>query len=341
MRRTRAVLPLSVGLGLLTVVHGIPTGQNNKKALAAGGNTCADMQAKCSGYNNIMMFCCEQAEGRKENDSMCARFAKNSVICGGAEHMESTLQSCCAGEWADGASLQDIRVRKQRLGVHGVIGDDQEDAPIMVVGDDGELEVFDNEKEKKEEKKAERAAAPPKPVQAMEPMARKPGTCKAKSGHDWAEWCDKNCLSSKYGGLGDEACKKGDDTGAVGCMCQAKYGTPITVTEYDAKAEALKEKTAAKVEADRLKAEAKEAAAAAAAADAAVYHPKDADSCKSRVASTPDYWCADMCKGEGGCPKTSCACDGDDPNDPAPVVGSKLKAKAHKQGKPKAVRLVR
>jgi len=331
-------------LGLLSVVHGIPAGHHKKKAptLAAGAHTCADMQAKCSGYNNIMMFCCEQAEGRKDNDGMCARFAENSVICGGSEHMEATMQSCCASEWTNGATLQDIRVRKQRLGVHGVIGDDQEESPIMVVGDDGQLEEYDQKKEKAAEKKAERAAAPPKPVAALEPMARKPGTCKAKSGHDWAEWCDKNCLSAKYGGLGDEACKKGDDTGAVGCMCEAKYGKPITVVEYDAKAEADKEAEAAKVEKARLAKEEKEAAAAQAAADAAVYHPKDAESCKSRVASTPDYWCADMCKGEGGCPKSSCACDGDDPNEEFVLPSSKLKAKGHKgkgkhAGKPKAV----
>merc|ERR1712166_1586314 len=60
------------------------------------------------------------------------------------------------------------------------------------------------------------------------------------------------------------------------------------------------------------------------------YHPKDAESCKSRVASTPDYWCADMCKGEGGCPKSSCACDGDDPNEEFVLPSSKLKAKGHK-----------
>ena len=333
MRRTRAqnLLPLSVGLGLLAAVHGIPAGHHKKKALAAGGATCADMQAACSGYNNIMMFCCEQAEGRKDNDGMCTRFAENSVICGGAEHMESTMQSCCAGEWADGASLQDIRVRKQRLGVHGVIGDDEAEAPIMVVGEDGEMEVFDQKKEKHEEEKAARAAAPPKPVQALEPMARKPGTCKAKSGPDWAEWCDKNCLSAKYGGLGDSACQKGDDTGAVGCICETKYGSPITVVKYDEQAEKAKEEKAAKVEATRIKKEEKEAAAAQAALDAAVYHPADAESCKSRVASTPDFWCIDMCKGESGCPKASCACDGDDPNAEAP---SKLvKAKARKQGK--------
>jgi len=114
----------------------------------------------------------------------------------------------------------------------------------------------------------------------------------------------------------------------------------MTVVEYDANAEEEKEKLAAKVEATRVKKEAKEAAAAQAAADAAVYHPKDAESCKSRVASTPDYWCADMCKGEGGCPKSACACDGDDPNAEAPVPSSKLKAKGHKgknAGKPKAV----
>merc|ERR1719272_1828735 len=99
--------------------------------------------------------------------------------------------------------------------------------------------------EKAAEKKAERAAAPPKPVAALEPMARKPGTC------------------------------------------EAKYGKPITVVEYDAKAEADKEAEAAKVEKARLAKEEKEAAAAQAAADAAVYHPKDAESCKSRVASTP------------------------------------------------------
>ena len=86
----------------------------------------------------------------------------------------------------------------------------------------------------------------------------------------------------------------------------------------------------------------KEAAAAQAIADAAVYHPKDAESCKSRVASTPDYWCADMCKGEGGCPKASCACDGDDPTAEVPVPASKLKAKGHKSkgkhaDKPKVV----
>jgi hypothetical protein len=339
----RRALSVSVGLGLLTVVHSIPAGQHKKKALAAGGATCAELQGKCSGYNNIMMFCCEQAEGRKENDAMCTRFAENAVICGGAEHMESTMQSCCASEWAGGASLQDIRVRKQKLGVHGVIGDEQEDAPIMVVGDDGQMEEYDNEKEKHEEAKAAKAAAPPKAVKAAEPMARKAGTCKAKSGHDWAEWCDKNCLSAKYGGLGDGACKKGDDTGAVGCICDAKYGKPITVVKYDEMAEKAKEKAAAKVEKDRLAKEAKEAAAAAAAADAAVYHPKDSESCKSRVASTPDYWCIDMCKGEGGCPKTSCACDGDDPNVPAPPMKAdiRLKAAARKQGKhlakPKAV----
>ena len=88
-------------IGLLSVSVGIPTGGQKEKALAASGHTCADMQAKCSGYNNIMMFCCKQAEGREANDAMCARFAENAVICGGSEHMEATMQSCCASEWTD------------------------------------------------------------------------------------------------------------------------------------------------------------------------------------------------------------------------------------------------
>ena len=115
-------------IGLLSVSVGIPTGGQKENALASSGHTCADMQAKCSGYNNIMMFCCKQAEGREANDAMCARFAENAVICGGSEHMEATMQSCCASEWTDGATLQDIRVRKQRLGVHGVIGEQTESA---------------------------------------------------------------------------------------------------------------------------------------------------------------------------------------------------------------------
>ena len=127
-------------IGLLSVSVGIPTGGQKENALASSAHTCADMQAKCSGYNNIMMFCCKQAEGREANDAMCARFAENAVICGGSEHMEATMQSCCASEWTDGATLQDIRVRKQRLGVHGVIGDDEDAAPIMVVGEEGEME---------------------------------------------------------------------------------------------------------------------------------------------------------------------------------------------------------
>jgi len=322
-------------IGLLSVSVGIPTGGQKENALASSGHTCADMQAKCSGYNNIMMFCCKQAEGREANDAMCARFAENAVICGGSEHMEATMQSCCASEWTDGATLQDIRVRKQRLGVHGVIGDDEDAAPIMVVGEEGEMEEYDQKAEQAAEKRAERAAAPPKPVPALEPMARKPGTCKAKSGRDWEEWCDKNCLSAKYGGLGDGACTKGDDTGAVGCICDEKYGKPITVVEYDQNIEQAKEKAAAKEEAARVKKEEKEAAEAQRIADAAVYHPKDAESCKSRVASTPDYWCVDMCSGEGGCPKASCACDGDDPNGPVPDGVPASQLKAHKgQGKP-------
>ena len=141
-------------IGLLSVSVGIPTGGQKENALASSGHTCADMQAKCSGYNNIMMFCCKQAEGREANDAMCARFAENAVICGGSEHMEATMQSCCASEWTDGATLQDIRVRKQRLGVHGVIGDDEDAAPIMVVGEEGEMEEYDQKAEQAAEKRA-------------------------------------------------------------------------------------------------------------------------------------------------------------------------------------------
>ena len=337
-------LVLSVGLGLLgVVVRGIPTGDMAGASAASGlasGGTCADLQKSCPGYKNVMMFCCEQADTRKLNEGMCTRFSSNDFVCGGAAHMEKTIQSCCASAWSGEESVKDLFGSKTRLRTDGVING--QDAPIMVVGEDGEMEEYDEKEQKADEEAARKENAAANAPEANEPMAREPGTCTAKQtkgaeGEDeadeqWNEWCDKNCIPSKYGGLGRTACRKGDDTGAVGCMCKAFHGQPITATEYDEKVEkmaaakeAAKQKKDAAEKAKREEEQAKEAAAATAKV---VYNPKNPETCKGRTQATPDYWCVEICQESGSCPKVSCVCDGEDPNAPIDDAGASAKERS-------------
>ena len=36
-------------------------------------------------------------------------------------------------------------------------------------------------------------------------------------------WCDENCVSEKWGGIGAGACVDGSMTGTVGCVCNPKH----------------------------------------------------------------------------------------------------------------------
>ena len=216
--------------------------------------------------------------------------------------------------------VRDYRGRLQ------TINPDDEDAPVMVVGEDGELEQYQESDYEKDEDENRKNAPVAEVSELTEPMARTPGTCHTKKKDDdeeWIEWCDKNCIPTNFGGLGKTACHKGTDTGAVGCVCKTFHGQPITQTEYDIQWTKIKEKKrkekAAHDEEVRRKKDARDAKEAAKAeqearkaAEAVTYSPADAETCKGRDANTPDYWCVEICK--ASCPRDACVCDGESAN---------------------------
>ena len=82
-----------------------------------------------------------------------------------------------------------------------------------------------------EEEKQAREEAAEEAVQSKKLPA---GTCKAtnpelkargdaKAQQHWDNWCDENCVSEKWGGIGAGACVDGSMTGTVGCVCNPKH----------------------------------------------------------------------------------------------------------------------
>ena len=290
-----------------------------QRALEGSGVGCRgqNMQTACPGYSNVMMFCCEDADNRKAHDRMCERFTSNAGVCGIAAQMESVLQSCCAYEWADNASH--IYGHKQRLDVPEEFEEwedwDIDDAPMVVVGDDGKTSSPDDPDAAPSPVTSGVDGGPAPAVDNRKMMP--PGTCNATNSAleaneaaqaEWSKWCDHNCIPEKYGGVGTSACKTGTGTGAIGCVCnQGVQAVPIIQVDPE------------------------DLGNPAAGAPSAGLVPEDASTCISTTLSATDSWCADSCA-EGNCPLETCICDAE-----AKAVQDKAAAKekeAQAEGKP-------
>lgn len=63
----------------------------------------------------------------------------------------------------------------------------------------------------------------------------------------WNNWCDENCVPSKWGAVGMGGCRDGSETGVVGCVC--KQGVePVKVAEEAAKRKQREQEADAKAE---------------------------------------------------------------------------------------------
>ena len=322
-------------LALVGAVRGLPAAPQHKvltqdhlslqRALEGSGVGCRgeNMQKACPGYSNVMMFCCDQADNRKSHDKMCTHFNNNAAVCGVPAQMESVLQTCCDYEWSNNASL--LFGHKIRLDIPEDFEewedwDLDEDVPLAVVGDDGDMTSPDDP-QGAPEPVAVGVDGGPAPVLEDRKMMP-PGTCNATNEalqsndaaqEQWNKWCDQNCIPEKYGGVGTAACKSGTGTGAIGCVC--KQGVKVIA--------------AASVDPADLD------DPSAAGAPSAGFVPEDASTCISTTLSATDNWCADSCA-DGNCPSETCICDAE-----AKKVKDKEAAeekKAEAEGRPGAKR---
>ena len=78
----------------------------------------------------------------------------------------------------------------------------------------------------------------------------------------WHNWCDVNCLPSRWGAVGEGGCRDGSETGVVGCVCKQGV-TPVESAAVERGMKAV----VAKAEAEGAQAEARVAKQAAAAVE--------------------------------------------------------------------------
>ncbi len=105
----------------------------------------------------------------------------------------------------------------------------QEEEPEPVIDDDADTE-------------AANTIRPEKPENPMDEEVTKrlpPGTCKAtneklkgdkEAQKQWDRWCDENCIAERWGGLGEDKCRGGVETGVVGCVCEQGV-EPVSITK--------------------------------------------------------------------------------------------------------------
>merc|ERR1740117_2798709 len=77
----------------------------------------------------------------------------------------------------------------------------------------------------------------------------------------WHNWCDVNCLPSRWGAVGEGGCRDGSETGVVGCVCKQNV-VPVkaaaverAMNEASEKAEEEAAEAAAKVQREALEEE--------------------------------------------------------------------------------------